>query len=171
VESAACAWSCCFVRDPAQLGPVARGTTAVQALFQHPNGVLQIPFGKIQEAEVSVDHDRCVPPAVQCSKAERLLSIAPTLGEGSKRAQGLRQLRPGLDPQGCAERARRLVRSLHVPPQQLSRPAEVADSPVDLPQVVGCSHLQGTFAKRDRELEGLLACRNSTVWVKACLKV
>ena len=39
-------------RDPSQqVGPVARGTAEGQALVQHPDGVLQVPFGEVQVAE------------------------------------------------------------------------------------------------------------------------
>ena len=68
-----------------------------------------------------------VPSAFQRGEAERLLPVAPALGEGPERAQGPRQPRLGLDPQDWAGRARRPVRSLHTLPQQLGRPAEVAE--------------------------------------------
>ena len=67
----------------------------------------------------------------------------------------MRQPRLGLDPQVCTGHARRPVRRLHVPPQQLGRPAEVADDIVCLPQVIGCFHLQGALAELGREREGL----------------
>ena len=117
--------------------PVAGGTTEGQALLQHPDGVLQVPLGEVQVAEAAVGNDRCVPSAFQRGEAERLLPVAPALGEGPERAQGPRQPRPGLDPHVCTGRARLPVRRLHVPPQQLGRPAEVADGIVCLPQVIG----------------------------------
>ena len=71
------------------------------------------------------------PRPVQRGEAERLLPVAPALGEGPEVAQDPRQPRPGLDPQQTVlERARLPVRRLHVPPQQLDRPAEVADGRV-----------------------------------------
>ena len=78
-----------------------------------------------------------LPSAFQRGEAERLLPVAPALGEGPERAQGPRQPRPGLDPHVCTGRARLPVRRLHVPPQQLGRPAEVAEGIVYLPQVIG----------------------------------
>jgi hypothetical protein len=108
------------------------------ALFEHPDGVLQVPFGEGQSAEPSVDNDWCVPSAFQRGEAERLLAVASALGEGPKRAQGLRQPRPGPDQHVCTGRARPPVRSLHVAPQQLGRPVEVTDVLVYLPQAMGC---------------------------------
>ena len=58
------------------------------------------------------------------------------------------------DPHVCTGRARLPVRRLHVPPQQLGRPAEVADGIVDLPQAIGGLHLQGAVAERGRERRG-----------------
>ena len=84
--------------DLSQPGPVAGGTTEGQALLQHPDGVLQVPLGEVQEAEAAVGNDRCGPSAFQRGEAERLLPVAPALGEGPERAQGPRQPRPGLDP-------------------------------------------------------------------------
>ena len=120
-------------------------------------------------AEAAVDNDRCGPSAFQRGEAERLLPVAPALGEGPERAQGPRQPRLGLDPHVCTGRARLPVRSLHVPPQQLGRPAEVADGIVGLPQGIGCLHLQGTIAERGREIEGLLARRHGAVEVSRIL--
>ena len=91
--------------------------------------------------------------------------MAPALGEGPERAQGPRQPRLGPDPHVCTGRARLPVRRLHAPPQQLGRPAEVADGIVCHPQVIGCLHLQGAVAERGRELEGLLARRHGAVVV------
>ena len=116
-------------------------------------------------AEAAVGNDRCVPSAFQRGEAERLLPVAPALGEGPERAQGQRQPRPGLDPHVCTGRAGLPVRSLHVPPQQLGRPAEVADGMVCLPQAIECLHLQGAVAERGREREGLLARRHGAVEV------
>ena len=152
-------------RDRSQPVPVAGGTTEGQALLQHPDGVLQVPLGEVQVAEAAVGNDRCVPSACQRGEAERLLPVAPALGEGPERAQGPRQPRLGLDPQVCTGRARLPVRRLHVLPQQLGRPAEVADGMVYLPQAIGCLHLQGAVAERGRELEGLLARRHGAVVV------
>ena len=127
--------------------------------------MLQVPLGEVQATEAAVGNDRCVPSASQRGEAERLLPVAPALGEGSERAQGPRQPRPGLDPHVCTGRTRLLVRSLHVPPQQLGRPAEVADAEVYLPQAIGCLHLQGAIAEFGREREGLPARRNGAVGV------
>ena len=151
--------------DRSQPVPVAGGTTEGQALLEHPDGVLQVPLGEVQEAEAAVGNDRCGPSAFQRGEAERLLPVAPALGEGPERHQGPRQPRLGLDPHVCTVRARLPVRRLHVPPQQLGRPTEVADGMVCLPQVMGCLHLQGAVAERDRELEGLLARRYGAVVV------
>ena len=52
-----------------------------------------------------------------------------------------------------------------MPPQQLSRPTEVADAKVRPPQAIGCFRLQGAIAELDREREGLLACRHGAVVV------
>ena len=78
-------------------------------------------------------NDRCSPSAFQRGEAERFLPVAPALGEGPERAQGPRQPRQGLDPQVCTGPTRLPVRRLHAPPQQLGRPAEVADGIVCLP--------------------------------------
>ena len=133
---------------------VAGGTTEGQALLQHPDGVLQVPLGEVQAAEAGVGNDWCIPSACQRGEAERLLPVAPTLGEGPKRAQGPRQPRPGLDPQDCTGRASLPVRRLHAAPQQLGRPAEVADGIVYLPQVIGtactCKALSPSAAASSR---------------------
>src|SRR5262245_47116920 len=52
-------------RDRWKYVPVAGGTTEGQALVQYPDGVLQVPFSEIQEAEAAVGSDRCVPSACQ----------------------------------------------------------------------------------------------------------
>src|SRR6266446_6418287 len=91
--------------------------------------------------------------------------MTPALGEGPKRAQGPRQERPGIDPKAWNGCARRPVRSLHAPPQQLGRLAKVADGLVCQPQVIGGSHLHGTIAECGREFAGLLACCNGAVVV------
>src|SRR5262249_44579530 len=49
--------------DQSQPDPAARGTTEGQALVEHPDGVLQITLGEVQEAEAAVGDDRCVPSA------------------------------------------------------------------------------------------------------------
>src|SRR5262249_17846398 len=67
--------------------PVAGGTTERQALLQHPAGVLQVTLGEGQETEAAVDHNRGGPAAYQRGEAERLLPVAPALGEGPERAQ------------------------------------------------------------------------------------
>src|SRR5712692_5136520 len=64
-------------RDRWQPGPVAGSTTEGQALIEHPDGVLQVPLGEVQEAEAAVGHDRCDSAALQCGEAERLLPMAP----------------------------------------------------------------------------------------------
>ena len=127
--------------------------------------MLQVPLGEVQEAEIAVGKDRCVPSAFQRREAERLLPVAPALGEGPKGTQGPRQPRPGLDPHVCAGRARLPVRGLHAAPQQLGRLAEVADGLVCLPQGIGCLRLQGALAERGREFEGLPARSNGAVVV------
>ena len=152
-------------RDPSQPVPVAGGTTEGQALLQHPDGGLQVPLGEVQLAETTVGNDRCDPSAFQRGEAQRLLPVAPALGEGPELAQGIRQPRPGLDPHVCTGPARPPVRRLHAPPEQLGRPAEVADGHVDLPQAKACLRLQGAIAERGRELEGLLARRQGAVGV------
>jgi len=53
--------------------------------------------------------------------------VAPALGESPERAQGPRQPRLRDDPHAYTGRASRPIYCLHVPPQQLGRPAEVAD--------------------------------------------
>jgi hypothetical protein len=50
-------------------------------------------------------------------------------------------------------------------PQQLDRPAKVADGRVCLPQVKGGFYLQSAVAERGRELEGLPARRHGAVGV------
>ena len=82
--------------DHSQHGPVAGGTTEGQARLQHPDGVRQVPLGEVQVAEAAVGNDRCEPSACQRGEAERLLPVAPALGEGPERAQGPRQPRLGL---------------------------------------------------------------------------
>src|SRR5207249_10431435 len=79
--------------------PVAGGPTEGQALLQHLDGVLQVPLGEVQLAERAVGNERSVPAAVQRSETERLLSVAPALGECAEGAQDRRQARPGLAPQ------------------------------------------------------------------------
>ena len=123
------------------------------------------PWARYRLPRREVGNDRCVPSACQCGEAEGLLPVARALGECSKRAQERRQPRPRSAPHVCTGRAGLPVRCLHVPPQELGRPAEVADGLVCQPQVIGCLHLQGAVAERDRELEGLLARRHSAVGV------
>ena len=62
-------------------------------------------------------NERCLPSACQRSEAERLLSVAPALGEGPEVAQAQRQPRLGHDPQVYSGRGRLPVRRLDVPPQ------------------------------------------------------
>src|SRR2546425_2763053 len=102
-----------------------------------------------------MDKEWCVPSAFQRGEAERLLPMTPALGEGPERAQGPRQPRPRPDPHVWTERARLPVHRLHVLPQQLGRPAEVANGLVDYPQLKGCVPLQGAIAELNREREGL----------------
>jgi hypothetical protein len=52
--------------------------------------VLQIPLGEVQVAEVAMGNERCDPSALQHGEAERLLPVAPALGEGADLAQGHR---------------------------------------------------------------------------------
>jgi hypothetical protein len=151
--------------DLSQPVPVAGGTTEGQALVEHPNGVLQVPFGEGQVAGAAVGNDRCGPSACQGGEAERLLPVAPALGECPERAQGPRQPRQGPDPHVCTGPARLPVRSLHVPPLKLGRPAEVTDGIVYHPQVKGGLPLHGAIAKLDREVEGLPARRHGAVEV------
>src|SRR5262245_26494594 len=106
--------------------PVAGGPTEGQALLQHPDGGLQLSLDEIELAEAAVGNERSVPAAVQRGEPERLLAVAPALGEGPKCAQDRRQARPGLALQNCPGGARRPVRRRHVPPLQHGRPAEVA---------------------------------------------
>jgi hypothetical protein len=146
-------------RDQLQISPVAGATTEGQALFQHPDGMLQVPFGEVQSSEVVVDNNRGSPSAFQRGKAEHLLLVAPALGECPEHAQGMRQPRPGLDPHVCTGPTRGPVRNLYAPLQELDRPAEVNNDLVCLPQVIGCFHLQGALAELSREREGLLARR------------
>ena len=108
-------------------------------------------------------NDRCGPSAFQCGEAERLLPVAPALGEGPERTQGQRQPRPGLAPHERTGRARLPVRRLYVAPQELSRPAEGTDGIVDLPQVMGGFLLQGALAECGRERERLLTRRYGAV--------
>src|SRR5262249_56246375 len=136
-----------------------------QARLQHPAGVLQVPLDEVQLAEPGADVERYVPSAFPRGEVERLLPVAPALGEGPKRRQGLRQSPLGHDPGHYAGCAGLLVRRLDVPPQQLGRPAEVTDGIVGLPQVTGCLRLQGAVAERGRELAGLLARGNGTLIV------
>ena len=151
--------------EPWQMVLVAGGTTEGQALLQHPDSGLQVPLGEVQAAEPAVGSDRCICSAFQRGEAERLLPVAPALGEGPELAQGLRQPRLGPDPHICPGRVRLPVRNLHAPPPQFGRPAEVTDGIVYRPQEIGCLLLQGAVAERGRELAGLLACHHGAVGV------
>ena len=71
--------------DPAQPCLVARGTTEDQAPLQHADGVRQVSLGEIQLTKTGVGNNRCLPSAVQRGEAERLLAVAPALGEYAKR--------------------------------------------------------------------------------------
>src|SRR5262249_54045411 len=113
---------------------VVVGTTEGQALLQYPDGVLQVSLVEVQEAEGEVRHDWCARSASHCSEAERLLPVALARGEGPKRAQGLHQPRLRPDTHVCTVRTRCPLRNLDAPPQELSRPVIVADSPVCFPQ-------------------------------------
>src|SRR5437016_3734376 len=116
-------------------------------------------------AEVTVGIDWCGPSAFPRDQAERLLPVAPALGEGPERAQSIRQPRLGADPHVCTGPARFPVCRLYVPPPQLGRPAEVADGIVCLSQGLGCLHLQGAIAELTREREGLLTHRYGAIGV------
>src|SRR5262249_62353923 len=115
----------------------ARGTTQGQALFQPRDGVRQVPLGEAQLAEDAVGNDQCGASACQRGAAERLLRMAPTLGEGSELAQGPRQPHLGLDQPVYPGRASLPVCGLDVAPQQRGRPAEIAEVEVDLPEAMG----------------------------------
>src|SRR5712691_8970365 len=52
------------------------------------------------------------------------------------------------------------LQSLHVLPQQHSRPPEVTNGKVRLPQAMGGCHLPGPIAEFSRNRQGLLARRN-----------
>src|SRR5262252_1114718 len=99
-------------------------------------------------AKTAMGYNRCGPAPFPRGEAERLFPVAPALGEGPQRAQGPRQPCPRLDPQARTERARLPVCSLDALLQQRGRLAEVADGMVDLPQVQGCSCLQGAIVER-----------------------
>ena len=115
-------------QNQSQIVPIAGGTTEGQALIEQPDGMFQVPLGEEEEAEVAVGEDQCVSSAFQHGEAERLLPVAPTLGEGSERAQYPRQPRPRRDQPVPALGVPGLpVRRLDVAPQQRGRPAEVAD--------------------------------------------
>src|SRR5262245_49600761 len=103
-------------RNRSQHAPVPGGTTQGQALLQYSDGHLQIPLVEERGAEPTVDNDRCEPSAFQRSEAKRLLPVASALSESPEVAQGLRQPRPGCDPQVCIGCARSPVRYLHAPP-------------------------------------------------------
>src|SRR5262249_24435223 len=103
------------------------------------------------------------PSACQRGEAERLLPVAPTLGEGPERAQGQRQTRPGPDLQLGTGRASLPIRRLHVLPLQLGRSAEIADGMVYLPRAMGSFYLQGAVTERGRESESLPARRHGAV--------
>ena len=77
-------------RDRVQPEPIAGGTAEGQALVEHPDGVLQVPLGEVQEAEAAVDHDRVLPSAFERGEAERFLPVTLALGEGSELAQSPR---------------------------------------------------------------------------------
>jgi len=83
-------------------------------------------MGEVQVAEAVVGQERCGPSAFPRGEAERLLPVAPALGEGPERAQGLCQPRLGPD-QVYPGRARLPVRGLDDPPEQRGRPTEIAD--------------------------------------------
>src|SRR5262249_55182709 len=74
--------------DRSHIHLAARGTTEGQARLQHSDGVLQVPADEICVADVAVGNDRCGPSAFQRGEAERLLPVAPALGEGPEVAQG-----------------------------------------------------------------------------------
>ena len=65
----------------------------------------------------------------------------------------------------CTGRARLSVRSFPIPPQQLGRPAEVANGIIYLPQGIGYFHLQGAVVELDRKRERLLTRRHGAVGV------
>src|SRR5262245_47309392 len=62
--------------------PVAGGMTQSQSLVEHPDSLLQVSLGEVQEAETGADTDWCLPSACQRGEAERLLPVAPALAEG-----------------------------------------------------------------------------------------
>src|SRR5687768_10931110 len=78
-------------RDRSQIGRVTRGTTEGQALVEYSDGWLQVPLGEVQLTEGGVGNDRCPLSAFPRGEVERLLPVAPALGEGPKRAQRPRQ--------------------------------------------------------------------------------
>src|SRR5262249_19584459 len=149
----------------AQRVPVAGSTTESQALLEHSDRVLQSPLDEVHIAEAEMDNDRCVPSACQRGASERLLPMAPALGEGPEYTQGPCQPRLGLDPYVCTDPGRLPVRSLDIPPQHRGPPAEVAGGIVDPPQAKGGLLLQGMLAEGGRELEGLLSYGNGAIRV------
>jgi hypothetical protein len=87
------------------------------------------------------------------------------LSEGPERVQGLRQPCPGAAPHVCTDAVSPPIRRRHVPPQQLGRPAELAQGIESLPQGVSSLHVEGTIAEFRREREGLPPCRDGTIGV------
>jgi hypothetical protein len=73
-------------RDGSQPGPVVGGPAEGEALRVDVDGGLQVPLGEVELAEAAVGNNRCIPSAFLCGEAERLLPVAPALGEGPERA-------------------------------------------------------------------------------------
>jgi hypothetical protein len=77
--------------------PVVGGATEGQALVQHGDGGFQVPLGEVQTAQETGGEHRFDPRDSRHGVAERLLPLAPALGELPEVAQGERQPRLRLD--------------------------------------------------------------------------
>ena len=84
------------------------------------------PLGEMQVAEAVVGQGRCAPAADQRGEAERVLPVAPALGESPERTQGPRQPCPDSNRSVLGVPASRSA-ALHAPPQKFGRPAELPE--------------------------------------------
>ena len=126
-----------------QIVPVAGGTTEGQARLQHPDGGLQVSLGEVQVAEAPWAMIGAVP---RPSTVARRSASSPWRRPSVKAPSALKvSASHAWDDRASTGRPRLPVRRLHAPPQQLGRPAEVADEILGLAQANGLAP-----ARRDR---------------------
>ena len=114
-------------------------------------------------------NDRCGPSACQRGQAKRLLPVVHRPSAKAPRSLKVRASLARDQIRGVyTGRVILPVRRLHVPPQQLGRPAEGADG-MYLPRRAGCT-CKALSPSAGREREGLLAAATAPLWSPIILR-